>query len=814
MSRGEYNSDVGSDSECDAGGLPAGGAIPGLFLMTDSFETGGSERQFAGLACALSPAAFRIHLGCIQRRGAFLDGLGRVPEFPLGGSLYGPKSLWTRLRLAQYLRRNKIAIAHAFDFYTNLTLIPTARLAGVPVVIGSQRQLGDLLSRSKSRAQAAVFGWCDVVVCNSRAAADRLIGQGLRENRVVVIGNGLPDSAFAETAPAVPRHPGVLRVGMIARMNTGSKNHKVFLRAAARLCSQSPNSEFLLVGDGPLRAELEREVESLGLKACVSFLGERHDIPAVLASLDVSVLPSSSESLSNAILESMAAGVPVVASQVGGNTELVTLDRGILVAPDDDKALAGAIEHMLRDAAMRNDLGRNAKRFAQANFTLEHIRERHEQLYAELLQKKNWLANRGWSYGPLPELRRDRLRVALVAASPRYVGGQSVQADLLLRHWQNDPAIEARFIPIDPPFAWPLAWAERVPFLRTLIREPMYLVSLWRGLKEAEIAHIFSASYWSFLVAPLPAWLIARLRGKKTVIHYHSGEARDHLRRFCGVRTVLEDADCLVVPSGYLADVFREFRLHAQVVPNIVDLTQFSFLERTPLRPRLICTRGFHPYYCLDVVVHAFAEIRQVFPEAKLELVGQGQTEQQIRNLVHELKLSGVNFAGAVPHHEIGRFYDAADIFINASSLDNMPVSILEAFASGTPVITTAPEGVSYLVEHERTGLLSEPGDARALAENVMRLLSHPELASRLALNAHEEMQRYSWKTVRQQWLEIYRSLQCGAAGASVESPIPDQSAAFNLGGSDRVHPESWDSPSTQTRNQSSKFNSRQMRSQ
>jgi glycosyltransferase involved in cell wall biosynthesis len=276
---------------------------------------------------------------------------------------------------------------------------------------------------------------------------------------------------------------------------------------------------------------------------------------------------------------------------------------------------------------------------------------------------------------------------------------------------------------------------------------------------------------------------------------------------------VLEDADRLVVPSGYLANVFREFGLQARVVPNIVDLKQFSFRERKPLRPRLVCTRGFHPYYCLDLVVRAFAEIQQAFPEARLELVGKGRMEQQIRNLVDELKLSGVNFAGAVPHHEIARFYDGADIYINASSLDNMPVSILEAFASGTPVVSTAPEGMSYLVEHERTGLLSEPGDARALAENVMRLLREPELASRLALNAHEEMKRYSWDTVRQQWLEIYCSLQSGAAETSVESPIPDQTAAVNLVGSDRVHTESWDSPSTQTRNQSSKFNNRQMRS-
>ena len=150
----------------------------GLFLMTNNFETGGSERQFALLAQNLWSEQFQLHTGCLSRQGPFADGFGDIPEFPLGGSLFGWTSLGARWRLGRHLRRNRVQIAHAFDFYTNLALIPAARLARVPVVIGSHRQLGDLMTAAQFRVQAAAFRWCDAVVCNSLAGANRLAAAG------------------------------------------------------------------------------------------------------------------------------------------------------------------------------------------------------------------------------------------------------------------------------------------------------------------------------------------------------------------------------------------------------------------------------------------------------------------------------------------------------------------------------------------------------------------------------------------------------------------------------------------------------------
>jgi glycosyltransferase involved in cell wall biosynthesis len=159
------------------------------------------------------------------------------------------------------------------------------------------------------------------------------------------------------------------------------------------------------------------------------------------------------------------------------------------------------------------------------------------------------------------------------------------------------------------------------------------------------------------------------------------------------------------------------------------------------------------------VVVRAFAEVQKVYPDAQVDLVGAGKLERNIRELVQTLNLRNVNFAGVVSRDKIGECYDRADIFVNASNLDNMPVSVIEAFAAGTPVVTTEPEGMKYLVTHEKTGLLSPIGDAKLLAQNVLRVLREPELATRLAQNALEESKRYAWDAVRAQWLEVYVKL-------------------------------------------------------
>jgi L-malate glycosyltransferase len=368
---------------------PNGGQCVSVFLMANTLETGGSERQFVTLAHALDREQFSVSLGCIKRTGPFVNEVKEVIEFSPGGNLFGPCSWRARLRLSRFLKDREVRVAHAFDFYSNLMLIPAARWAGVPVVLGSHRQLGDLMTAAKFRAQRRAFRFCDGVVCNSRAAAESLRAAGVAQSKLAVIPNGLPDAMFAKVAPALPTDLAVFRVGMISRMNDPMKRHDMFLRVAARLAPKFPQMQFVLVGDGPLRPGLERLQQELGLGRRVMFLGDRRDVPAVLASLDVSMLPSISESLSNVILESMAAGVAVIAANVGGNPELVEHEHtGMLFPAGDEDQFAAVLERLATQPDLRKRLGTAARERTRSRFSIDIVRQQFQDLYQQMLSQK------------------------------------------------------------------------------------------------------------------------------------------------------------------------------------------------------------------------------------------------------------------------------------------------------------------------------------------------------------------------------------------------------------------------------------------
>lgn len=350
-----------------------------------------------------------------------------------------------------------------------------------------------------------------------------------------------------------------------------------------------------------------------------------------------------------------------------------------------------------------------------------------------------------------------RLRVCLVGPSLDILGGQAVILDRMRRRMRELPELDVSFIPLNPRLPGALGALQRVKYVRTAVNTVAYLVLLLHGLRKVDVVHAFSASYWSFLLSTVPPMLIGRLYGKAVVMNYHSGEADDHLTHWRSARLGARLAHVIAVPSGYLVDVFRRHGLEATAVLNFVEVDAIPFRVRAVLRPRFLSNRNLEPLYDVACSIRAFALVQREVPEASLVVAGDGSQRVSLERLVAALGLRHVEFVGRTPHDEMGARYDAADVYLNSPAIDNMPSSVLEAFAAGLPVVTTDAGGIPYIVRHEENGLLVPRGDAEALAREALRLLRDPALASRLSLASRQEcLDRFVWPPVRDGWLRLY----------------------------------------------------------
>jgi glycosyltransferase involved in cell wall biosynthesis len=353
----------------------------------------------------------------------------------------------------------------------------------------------------------------------------------------------------------------------------------------------------------------------------------------------------------------------------------------------------------------------------------------------------------------------------IVAASLDILGGQAVQAERLVRHLQQEPSLEVSFLAINPRLPGKLRKLQSIKYVRTVTTSLLYVLNLLREVRKYDVIHIFSASYLSFLIAPTPAIFVSKLYGKKIVLNYHSGEAEDHLRRWRrSTLPILNLCDAIVVPSEYLVRVFALFGLKASAIFNIIELDKFAFRERNQLRPVFLSNRNLEPHYGVDCVLRAFARIQQQTPEASLTVVGDGSQREALEKLTTELNLQHTSFTGRVEHEQIYEHYSKADVFLNASRIDNQPLSILEAFACGLPVVTTNAGGIPDIVTDQKTGLVVAVDDCKTLAERATKLLCDRNMSITITKNAREECSKYTWEVVCEQWLRLYREVAGNSA--------------------------------------------------
>ncbi len=356
--------------------------------------------------------------------------------------------------------------------------------------------------------------------------------------------------------------------------------------------------------------------------------------------------------------------------------------------------------------------------------------------------------------------------VAIVAPAAPPLGGMSLQAELLRGHLERE-GIAVNVIPTNPrlPRVVSRLWG-----IRTLIQSVVFLCSLLRALPQAAVVHIFGASYVYFFCRVVPTLLVSRLMGKRVILNYRGGAGPAFFNRYGWVAwPIARLADAVTAPSRYLARYFGEHGIDCEVVPNIVDLERFRFRSRDVLQPHLLVSRNLEPMYNVELAIQAFEIVQKKYPNARLDILGSGSQETLLRRRVAENHISGIIFHGPIPNSEMPRFLDEADILLNPTNVDNFPMSLIEAFASGVPVVTTNVGGIRDLVGDDGAAILVAPNSASAIADEICRLLEDPGRARRMSQNAGRIAQQFSWSCVKNSLLKVYYPDQrCGGRTSGV----------------------------------------------
>lgn len=331
------------------------------------------------------------------------------------------------------------------------------------------------------------------------------------------------------------------------------------------------------------------------------------------------------------------------------------------------------------------------------------------------------------------------MKILLISNYKRGVGGINAQVDLLQQFinqedgWQAD-IFSTKGNPI----------SRCIAFVKLLCRARKY-----------DILHIHACSYWGMVPAVFGI-LAGKLWRKRIIITYHGGGAEEYFVKYAAfVRRWLGRADEVIVLSGFLKEIFDHYDIPCVVIPNIVVLQ--PQIERTrDIAPRFISIRHLEPLYNIPCILQAYEQVLKLYPEATLDILGQGSMRAELEGYVQEHNLTGVRFIGQVPNDKIYDYFAKASIMLSAPKIDNMPVSILEAMNAGLLVISSRVGGVPYMIDDGKTGLLFESENSNDLADKMLWTLEHSKETDNMICAAQKEVQKYSWKNVKPQLMNIY----------------------------------------------------------
>jgi len=356
-----------------------------------------------------------------------------------------------------------------------------------------------------------------------------------------------------------------------------------------------------------------------------------------------------------------------------------------------------------------------------------------------------------------------KLNIGLIGPLPPPSGGMANQMNQLAQLLQQDGA-KVEIVQVNAPYR--PVWIGKIQGARAIFRLLFYIVSLWKAAGRVTLFHVMANSGWSWHLFAAPAICVAYLRGVPVVLHYHGGEAEAFFQRsFRWVNMSLRLVRKVIVPSGFLVNVFQVHNIKAEIVPNVLDLSRYEATdyekERESIQtPTIFVARNLEHIYGVDVLIAAFHKVLPNYPKVRLMIAGSGYEEEALKQQCAQLGIKdAVTFTGQIENDQMALYYQKATVAVNPSRADNLPISILEAFAFKVPVVSTDVGGVPCIVDDERTGLLVPSDDASKMASAIKRILEDKTLANRLASEGRREVESYAWPAVKQKLMAVYSAV-------------------------------------------------------
>jgi glycosyltransferase involved in cell wall biosynthesis len=734
-----------------------------ILLLTDCFNdtAAGAEKQIFELARGLRDSKYSVKIvsldSCDPSIFPLVESVGAELRVFRVKRIYGLSGLTQGIRFFQFLRQEKIDIVQTYHFGSDIWGTLIARMAGIKVIISNRRDMGFWRKDIHVRAYRWVNRWVKKIVVNAKSIKDMIVAsEGVPAQNIEVIYNGVEFDRQAEAG--VSRSSLGLNPDDIVLMHVANlkavKGHIYLFEALRIVLEEHRNVKLLLIGDDMFNGSLQQKAQTLGTKDHVSFLGKRRDVSALLPIADICVLPSLSEGLSNAILEYMIAAKPVVATAVGGNSELVEEGvTGLLVPKENGPALAQALLKLIADKDLRVSMGAQGRQKALANFSVKGMAKHYEDLFDSILPRK--------------------IKVLHFISSGGFFGAENVLLNIA-QNFNNDNYISCVAAIRDG----------RRPHLEVIDRArtlglPVHVFESrglidWQTIKalkkfllDHKIDILHTHNYKSDIIGALAA------RGTRvSLVSTAHG--------FTGMNSKVswyERLDQWVLKNQFkrtvvvTAQMMPDFPTDKKrVIKNGIDFKKF---EGTPSMRAEI--RGRYQIHDQDIVVgtvgrlsvekdqalllSALKELCRAKPQVKLMIVGDGPEAETLRHFVKENGLEGqIIFTGLIPNPV--PFYQAFDIFVLSSRTEGVPLTVLEAMASRVPVVATKVGGIPKIITDGVTGLLVDPQNAAQLRDAIDTLiLDHNKRQAFKEAAFHFAKENYSIDRMNWLYHEVYQEV-------------------------------------------------------